>query len=96
MINLNQIADECRKTAIKRKKIHERLNHWDAVVSLNEELSEYKAASEFSSSEHLPEYTEAQEELADILIVCLTELNRRGVDIESIIKKKLSFNQNRQ
>ena len=84
MIDLNQIADACRKTALRRGKINERLSHWEAAVS------------EHVLSEHLPEYTDAQEELADILIVCLTELSRRKVDIEALIKAKLTFNQNRE
>lgn len=52
--------------------------------------------NEESPSEHLPEYTEAQEELADILITCLTELDRRKVDVEEIIMKKIEFNKIRK
>lgn len=96
MIDLNQIADACRKTALRRGKINERLSHWEAAVSLRCELDEYTNSSEHVLSEHLPEYTEAQEELADIIIVCLTDLSRRKVDIEALIKAKLTFNQNRE
>lgn len=46
-------------------------------------------------SEHLPEYTQAQEELADVLICCLAELHRRGVDVERIVKENIEFNKTR-
>jgi hypothetical protein len=58
-------------------------------------LYEFERASEKVQSDHIPEYTQAQEELVDILITCLTELHRRNINIESIIKRKLSFNQTR-
>ena len=57
---------------------------------------EFIKANEEKPSEHLPEYTEAQEELADILITCLTELDRRKVDVEEIIMKKIEFNKIRK
>jgi hypothetical protein len=46
-------------------------------------------------SNHLPGYTEAQEELADILITCLTELHRRDTDIEKIVSEKVKYNKTR-
>lgn len=59
------------------------------------EMLEFNAASETKPSEHLPEYTEAQEELADIIICGLTELHRRNVDIEELVIKKIEFNERR-
>ena len=53
-------------------------------------------AFEHIASTHLPQYTEAQEELADIIIACFTELHRRGVDVEKIITDKIKFNETRK
>ena len=69
--------------------------HGESYVAILRELQEYDLASELTKSEHLPQYTEAEEELADVLIVCLTELHRRGTSVEEIIKAKIEFNKTR-
>lgn len=60
-----------------------------------EMMTFFVEASEDKESVHLPEYTEAQEELADILICCMTELVKRGVNVDKIIDAKIKFNENR-
>ena len=82
-------------TAIIRGKTARDMNHLDTFFGILSELKEFREASEIEKSEHLPEYTQAQEELTDVLICCLTELHRRGVDVEEIIKAKIEFNKTR-
>lgn len=96
MINLNNIAALCAENAKRRGKVGYDVSHVLTWWSISNELKEFDGASETGPSDHLPEYTEAQEELADILITCLTELHHRNVDVEAIITKKLEFNQNRK
>lgn len=96
MIDLNTLSSTCHKIAIKRGKVGDEIIHWKSASSISDELMEFIKANEESPSEHLPEYTEAQEELADILITCLTELDRRKVDVEEIIMKKIEFNKIRK
>lgn len=91
MIDLNNIAALCAENAKKRGKVGYDVLHHLTAHDIYEELYEFERVQ----SDHIPEYTEAQEELADILITCLTELHRRNVNIESIIERKLSFNQTR-
>lgn len=95
MIDINSIASLCAETAFKRGKISDSVEHWKTAGGISEELMEFIKADESKPSEHIPEYTEAEEELADILITCLTELNRRSVDIEKIVIDKVVFNQKR-
>ena len=95
MIDLNTLSSTCHKIAIKRGKVGDEIIHWKSASSISDELMEFIKANEESPSEHLPEYTEAQEELTDVLICCLTELHRRGVDMERIIKEKIEFNKTR-
>lgn len=95
MLDLNNIAALCAENAKNRGKVGYDVSHYSTACCLYDELVEFDEASEKAHSDHLPEYTEAQEELADILITCLTELHRRNVDVEAIITKKLEFNQNR-
>ena len=96
MIDLNAIASLCAENAKKRGKVGYDVSHYLTSCGIYNELDEFEQASEIAHSDHLPEYTEAQEELVDILITCLTELHRRNVDVEAIITKKLEFNQQRK
>lgn len=92
---INDLAQTAFDTAIIRGKTEKDADHLDTFFGILSELKEFREASEIEPSEHLPEYTEAQEELADVLICCLTELHRRGVDVERIIKEKIEFNKTR-
>lgn len=92
---INDLAKQAHETAVKRGKTSEDASHLDTFFGILSELKEFREASEIEPSEHLPEYTEAQEELTDVLICCLTELHRRGVDVERIIKEKIEFNKTR-
>lgn len=92
---INDLARQAFDTAIIRGKTAKDASHLDTFFSILSELKEFRAASEIDPSEHLPEYTQAQEELTDVLICCLTELHRRGVDVEKIIKAKIEFNKTR-
>ena len=95
MSEINQLAQTAYKTAIIRGKTAKDMNHLDTFFGILSELKEFREASEIDKSEHLPQYTQAQEELTDVLICCLTELHRRGVDVEEIIKAKIEFNKTR-
>ena len=95
MENINQLAQTAYETAIIRGKTAKDMNHDDTFFGILSALKEFREASEVEKSEHLPEYTQAQEELTDVLICCLTELHRRGVDVEEIIKAKVEYNKKR-
>jgi NTP pyrophosphatase (non-canonical NTP hydrolase) len=92
---INKLAEQAFNNAIIRGKTSKDTTHDDTFFGILEELREFRVASEFGKSKHLPEYTEAQEELADVLICCLTELHKRGTDVEKIIKDKVEFNKTR-
>lgn len=92
---INDLARQAFNTAIIRGKTSKETSHDDTFFGILEELREFREASEVDPSEHLPEYTQAQEELTDVLICCLTELHRRGVDVEEIIKAKINYNKTR-
>ena len=79
---INQLAQTAYKTAIIRGKTEKDAGHLDAFFDILSELKEFREASEVEPSEHLPEYTQAQEELTDVLICCLTELYRRETNVE--------------
>lgn len=95
MIDLKQTAREAYECAYRRHKTSPGIDHNIDASSLAEEVAELYRASETGTSEHLPEYTETQEELIDILISCLTELYKRGTDIEAILAAKMKFNSKR-
>lgn len=94
-MDLNKAARRAYKNALARKKIVEDVNHKESVRTLGQEFEEFKNADENLPSNHLAEYSEAVEELTDILIGSLTELYRRGVDVETVVHVKLKYNENR-
>lgn len=94
-MDLNKAAGRAYRNAIARKKITEGNNHSESVRTLMQEFEEFRRADEMRRSSHLPEQTEAVEELTDILIGTLTELCRRGVDVEKVVHEKLKYNENR-
>lgn len=94
--NINHLARRAYTNAIIRGKTTKTPSHLDNFFSIFEELKELKEASERTPSEHLTRYTEAAEELADILIACLTELHSRGVDVQQILIDKITYNESRQ
>lgn len=95
MGELNKIAQKAYNNAVLRKKVTLYSSHQEDVDSLMEEMKEFAEASETKDSEHLPLYTEADEELADILISCLTELFKRGVNVDKLVDDKMEFNEKR-
>lgn len=98
-MDLNKFGKRSYKCALKRGKISEHLEqsiiHQEAVKGLGEEIQEVINASETETSEHLGKYSAVAEELADVAIVTMTELYRRGVDIEGILHEKLKYNERR-
>lgn len=95
MGELNKRACRAYNNAVLRKKVTLYSSHQEDVDSLMEEMKEFAEASETKDSEHLPLYTEAEEELAGILICCLTELFKRGVNVDNIVDAKMDFNEKR-
>ena len=98
-MNINEIAKRAYKRALERGKITEvsspTAQYAECAASLKDEFCELLGASEDTSSEHLSEYSEVQEEITDILIVCLTELYRRNDNVERIIMRKIDYNDKR-
>ena len=101
-MNINEIAKRAYKRALERGKITEVSSPTaqyaecaECAESLKDEFCELLGASEDTSSEHLSEYSEVQEEITDILIVCLTELYRRNDNVERIIMRKIDYNDKR-
>ena len=107
-MDLNKFGKRAFNCATKRKKISgvvvelgvptkhsfEEL-HAETINSLSEEVEEVIQSSELVSSEHLPQYSEAVEELVDVAIVAMTELYRRGVDINQALHEKMKYNEQR-
>lgn len=95
MGSINDLAERAYQCALRRKQITEEVTHKSAVNGLANEFAEFVVADESLPSEHLPFVSQADEEVIDILIVCLTELRRRDLDAEFVITKKMEFNEKR-
>lgn len=98
-MEINELGKRAYECAVKRGKVHEGdpliVQHEESRITLYEEFVEFSRADEYAPSEHLPEYSQAIEELADIAIASMTELHRRGANIEEVLYKKMKYNENR-
>lgn len=91
-MDLRKFGKRAYNCALRRGKIHEGLEqgvlHQETIEGLNEEVHEVIEASETEISEHLDNYPAVVEELADVALVAITELYRRGVDIDAVLHEK--------
>lgn len=94
-VSINELAERAYKCALRRGQVTVDVSHESTVNGLANEFAEFVIASEELPSEHLSYISEADEEIIDILIVCLTELKRRGLNAEYLIEKKIGFNEQR-
>lgn len=99
MMDLNEFGKRTYECAVKRGKTcpqsKSHLMHQETIKGLHEEFCEVVSASEVEPSEHIEGFTAVAEELADIAIVVMTELHRRGVDIEAVLSLKATYNEQR-
>lgn len=98
-MDLNKFAKRAYQCALKRGKVHENLTpdqlHQETAQGLTQETTEVVEASEELCADHVPSFTEVQEELADVIIVACTELYRRGTDVEALLHAKMKYNEHR-
>lgn len=98
-MDLNKLGKRSYHLAVVRNKIAEGVSqdelHRQTVSGVFTEGREVEQASETEMSDHVKSLTQVAEELVDVLLVCVTELHRRGVDIEDAVHKKLKYNEDR-
>lgn len=96
MIKLNKLADFIYKTAIRRGKIRDSSSPMVAIAQISSEWRELWEATN-ASSEHLPAYSEKEEEAADVIIATISFLKHIGCDdIEALLRAKIAYNSQRQ
>ena len=99
MRTIDELAQQSFEIALKRGKITNSTSvadyHKEFVDGIKSEFDEYLFASDRVISEHLPDYNQREEELIDLTLVCLTELKRRGLNVEKALRLKLNFNETR-
>lgn len=97
MIKLDKLAILCHQTAIRRKKIGEHSSARGIMLVISAEWRELMKASETKESEHIPEWTELEEEAADVIISCVTLLRHMKCEsIEQLLRDKIEFNRKRE
>ena len=96
MIKLNKLADFVYKTAIRRGKIRDSSSPMLAIAQISAEWRELWEATN-ARSEHLPIYSEKEEEAADVIIATISFLKHIGCDdIEALLRAKIDYNSQRQ
>lgn len=96
MITLNKLAKKCLEIAFRRGKVNRYTSGKAYMCHISTEWRELVASTSYKS-EHLPQYSEHEEEAADVIICTLTYLERIGCkDIEQLIRDKIEFNDKRK
>lgn len=96
--DVNVLASFSYNLAIKRGKTGLNISIDDICNGIVEELEELRNATE-KQSKHIPDYTEQQEELADVILAGLTELRKicEGKCLVSdVLSAKIEYNRNRK
>ena len=97
MIKLDKLAILCHQTAIRRKKIGEHSSARGIMLAISAEWRELMEASMTKESGHIPEWTEMEEEAADVIIGCMTLLQHMKCEsIEQLLRDKIEFNRKRE
>lgn len=99
--NLNTLGMVADFIATKRNKKTDTTNNEELFRALEDELEEISEVlnegAELASSQHIgDEYTWLEEEIADVLIVCLAWLHHKNCNINSLVRKKMFYNLNRK
>lgn len=87
--------------AFRRGKTTENMTHEEIYNGIKEELDEFLNATD-EPSEHLPQFTQRQEELADIILACMSELckecvaKNNGHNPADVLVAKNEYNANRE
>lgn len=92
--SLNEIAKKAHDCAVRRGKISpvdEENNFYRDLLS---EVTEV-FGSEGKMSSHIGQFTEFEEELADVILVAMSTLHHFGSNIDALIKAKMDFNHTR-
>lgn len=85
---MKKLIEENYKSIVKRGLITPETNSNDFIMKLEEEVQEFIEAEKYSLNNE-------NEELADIILVCLNYARHYGVDIESELKRKVEINKTR-
>lgn len=97
--DIDFIAMESFTSACRRGKTSLKLTHEEICNGIESEFKEFRAATD-EPSEHLPQFTQRQEELADIILAACTELlkecNENGFLPSEILNAKIEFNKTRK
>lgn len=92
-MNLSKAGKVSLKNAIQRGRLCGDCTKSDFLDDLQTELDEAKEAE--GESHHLEGVSAYHEELADVILVCLSALAHDGVDADALIKRKIDFNNGR-
>ena len=91
-------TEECKRAlecARKRGKLSELHTHDVWVSDIMAEVAELNVATA-NELHHIPQLTEWEEELADVIITCMSMAAFHHVDMGKVIEAKMKFNEERE
>lgn len=93
MITLTE-QRQCLAIAKHRKQVDNFTTFNDFILGIRRELNELDNTN-LLVSWHLPEYSDTAEELADVVITCMSMAEYFSIDLGEVIKAKIEYNNQR-
>lgn len=93
MITLTE-QRQCLAIAKHRKQVNDLTTFENFITAINNELDEL-VDTDFLISEHLPEYSDTAEEIADVVITCMSMAEFYDIDLGKVIEAKIRYNNQR-
>lgn len=98
IVSVSRISEEIHKTAKEKGWWDEERNNGEMIALMHSELSEALEGLRHGNppSDHIPEFSAAEEELADCVIRIMDMAEARRWDLAQAILAKMAFNKNRE
>jgi len=96
--SLRYLIRECHKTAVEHGWWDVPRSDGELIALIHSELSEALEALRHGNppSEHIPEFTGVEEELADVIVRVFDFAAARGWRLVEALAAKMEFNENRE
>lgn len=92
---LNTLRDAIYEDAVAHGLWEDCHSAMDCASLIFSEVSELESSAEYVYQDGYCDYQEYAEELADVIIMCLSVAGKLGIDIDAAVRRKMEINKRR-
>lgn len=94
-MTIEEVAAKAHAANVKRGVVRSNTSRAEFVRAIRRELEEYADADSYKADKHLPQWSEPEVELADVIIAALGAFTTLGYNFQAI-EDKLNYNGERE